>query len=81
MGFTMRSRTVGLRVSSVIFGLLCLAHVARLGTRAEVVVGSHHFGRMPSLVAVIVCGFLSIWLAKLAGPWRAEATQAPAPKG
>jgi hypothetical protein len=76
----MKSRTLGLRVSSLIFGLFCLAHIARLSTRAEIIIGSHHFGRIPSFIAVIISGVLSIWLAKLAGPWCTETKETPAPK-
>jgi len=78
--FDMKSRTLGLRVSSLIFGLFCLAHIARLCTRAEVVIGSHRFGQIPSLVAVIISGVVSIWLAKLAGPWCSETNDTPGPK-
>jgi hypothetical protein len=71
----MKSRTFGLRVSSLIFGLFCLAHIARLSTRAEIIIGSHHVGQIPSLIAVIISGVLSIWLANLAGPWCSEANE------
>jgi hypothetical protein len=76
----MKSRTLGLRISSLIFGLFCLAHIARLTMRAEIIVGNYRFGRIPSGIAVIVSGALSIWLAKLAGPWCTEAKEAPTPK-
>jgi len=75
-----KSRTLGLRVSSLIFGLFCLADIAQLATRAEIIIGSHSFGRIPSVVAVIVSGFLSIWQSKLAGPWCPEIGETPAPK-
>jgi hypothetical protein len=76
----MKSRTLGLRVSSLLFGLFCLAHIARLSTRAEVIIGSHRFGSIPSYIAVIVSGVLSIWLAKLSGPWYSENNESPGPK-
>src|SRR5665213_1929290 len=76
----MTSKIVGLRVSSVIFGLVCLAHIARLWARTDVFIGSYHLGRIPSLLCIIASGGLSIWLAKLAGPWCVEAEQAPRPK-
>jgi hypothetical protein len=76
----MKSQIVGLRVSSVIFGLICLAHIARFWASGDVVVGSYHFGRISSLLCIIVAGGLSIWLAKLAGPWCAETKEGPGPK-
>jgi hypothetical protein len=62
-------RTKGLRVSSVIFGLVCLGLIARLWARPEIVIGSYHIGRISSWISIVVAGWLSIWLAKLAGPW------------
>src|ERR1700690_3020347 len=47
----MKSQIVGLRVASVIFGFVCLAHVVRLWAGWEVTVGVHHFGHTPSLFA------------------------------
>jgi len=76
----MKSRTLGLRVSSLLFGLFCLAHIARLSTRAEIIVGSHSFGQIPSFIAVTLSAILSIWMAKLAGPWCPEPNEAPGPK-
>jgi hypothetical protein len=73
--FDMNSRTLGLRVSSLIFALFCVAHIARLTARAEITIGSHRFGPIPSFIAVIISGVLSIWLAKLAGPWRRETNE------
>ena len=80
MGIEMKSRTVGLRVSCLIFALICLAHVARLGTRTDVIVAGHHFGSNWSVVAVVISGVLSIWLAKLSGPWCSEISMTPGPK-
>jgi hypothetical protein len=65
----MNLRTVGLRISSVIFGLISLGLIARLWARHEIVVGSYHFGRTPSWTVIIVAGGLAIWMAMLAGPW------------
>ena len=76
----MTSQTVGLRISSVIFGLVSLSHVARLWARAEIIIGGYHLGRIPSVIAIIITGGLAIWLAKLAGPWCAETNEPPSPK-
>ena len=68
----MNSRTIGLRISSVIFGLISLGHIARLWGRVDIVIGSHHLERSWSWISIIVTGLLAIWLAKLAGPWCVE---------
>jgi hypothetical protein len=76
----MKSRTIGLRVSGLIFGLISLGLVARLWARPEIVIGSYHLGRIPSWFLIIVTGAISIWLVKLAGPWCTETKAAPTPK-
>ncbi len=65
---TTNSQATGLRISSVIFGIISIIHFVRLFTGPEVFVGAHRMGPEASLVVVIVTGCLSIWLAKLAGP-------------
>jgi hypothetical protein len=74
----MKSQIIGLRISSAIFGLVCLAHIARVAARIEIVVGDHRLGFMPSWIAIIVTGWLSIWFAQLAGPWSGAAKKPPA---
>ena len=76
----MNSRTAGLRVSSVIFGLISLSHIVRLGAQVGIVIGGYHLGQIPSFIAIAITGGLSIWLAKLAGPWFAETRAEPTPK-
>ena len=76
----LKSQTVGLRVSSVIFGLVCLVHIALLMVRPEIVIGSRHLGRIAGFAAIIITGGLCIWLAKLAGPWCAETDEVPTTK-
>jgi hypothetical protein len=65
----MNLRTMGLRGLSVIFGLVSLGLIARLWARPEIVIGSYHFGRIPSWISIIIAGGLAIWTARLAGPW------------
>jgi hypothetical protein len=77
----MKSKTVGLRVSSLIFGVVCLGHITRLCVRGGIVIDGHHFGLIPNLIFIIVTGGLAIWLAKLAGPWFAEMREPPTPRG
>jgi len=73
----MKSQTTGLKVASVIFGLVCLVHILRLIRGFQIVVGSYYFGRGLSLVAIIVSGFLCVWLWKLACP-GSSSTKTPA---
>jgi Flp pilus assembly protein TadB len=61
----MNSPTTGLRVSSIIFALFALGHIARLMKHAPVIVGSHHIPIWVSIVALIVAAGLSIWMWRL----------------
>ena len=61
----MTSTTTGLRVASVIFGLVAIGHLLRLIKHAQVTVGSHHFPMWGSIVALIVTVILSIWMWRL----------------
>ena len=62
----MRSPTVGLRASSVIFAMVCLGHLVRLWAGWEIHVGPVEFGPVASIVAVVVTALLSVWLWSLA---------------
>jgi hypothetical protein len=62
----MNSQRTGLRVASVIFGLICLIHIWRLVfAHFTVQLGSHQLPIWGSVVAVIVTGGLSIWMWRL----------------
>ena len=74
----MKSQIIGLRISSVIFGLVCLAHIARVAARIEIVIGHYRLGFLPSWICIIVTGWLCIWLSQLAGPWSGAAKESPA---
>jgi hypothetical protein len=76
----MKLGTIGLRVSGIIFGVVSLGLIAHLWARSEIFVASYSLGRIPSLFVIIVTGGLSIWLVRLAGPWRTEIKEAPTPK-
>ena len=76
----MKSQACGLRVASVIFGLVCLAHILRLVTGTEVVIGSYHLGPILSVIAIIVSGALSLWLGKQACSACQEARATEDPK-
>jgi len=62
----MNSQITGLRVASVVFGLLALAQLMRLVIRPEVLVAGYRMPLWPSVLAFIFLGALSLWLWKLA---------------
>ncbi len=61
----MRAQITGLRVASVVFGLIALGQLARLVMRPEVLVGGTPMPLWPSVLAFIVMGALSFWMWKL----------------
>ena len=79
----MKPQACGLRVASVVFGLVCLAHIVRLLTGTEVVIGSYRLGPVLSVIAIIVSGALSLWLGRMAcsACRDAEATCSGSPGG
>ncbi len=64
----MNSQIIGLRVASIVFGLMCIAQLARLLIRPEVLVAGHLMPLWPSALAFVILGGLSFWLWKLARP-------------
>lgn len=67
----MNSPQFGLRVAATIFGLVCLAQLARLALRVEVVAAGITVPFWPSGVAVVITGGLCVWL------WRLSAVAKP----
>ena len=61
----MNSQILGLRVASVIFGLMSIAQLVRLLIRPEVLVAGHLMPLWPSALAVVILGGLSLWMWKL----------------
>lgn len=62
----MNSQSLGLRVASIIFGIMCLVHGWRLlFSHFTMQIGSHHLPLMGSGVALVVTGALSIWMWRL----------------
>jgi hypothetical protein len=61
----MHSQILGLRVASVIFGLIALAQLARFIIRGSVIVAGHALPLWPSALAFFIFGGLSIWLWSL----------------
>ncbi len=67
----MNSQKTGLRVASLIFGLICIIHIYRLlFSHFTVQIGSHQLPILGSVVAVIVTGGLSIWMWRLSSAGR-----------
>ena len=64
----MHSQILGLRVASLIFGLMCLAQLLRLVTGLDVLVAGHHLPLWPSGLAFLILGGMSLWLWKLSRP-------------
>ena len=61
----MSSQQRGLRVASALFGIFALAHIVRLATKTEVVVGGNPIGFWVSIVALVVALILSLWFWRL----------------
>jgi hypothetical protein len=62
----MNSQITGLRVASVVFGLMAIAQLGRLLIRPEVVVAGYSMPLWPSVLALVILGGLSLWMWKLA---------------
>ena len=61
----MNSPTTGLRVASVIFGILAIGHLLRIIKHAQVTVGSHTIPMGLSWIALVVAAILCIWMWRL----------------
>jgi hypothetical protein len=73
----MNSPALGLRVASVIFGLMGLGQLIRIIVCANLQVGSCQIGRRWSVVAVIVLAALGVWLWMLASKAAKPKAEAP----
>jgi hypothetical protein len=62
----MNSQDVGLRVASIVFGVLAVVQLLRLAFRPEVLVNGIVMPLWPSIGAVIVLAALCAWLWALA---------------
>ena len=75
----MHSPAVGLRLASVIFGFIGIAHVARLLLRTEIMIGLYHVPLWLSGFAIVAAAGLCGWLWRLSMPAKpAGAAGAPA---
>jgi hypothetical protein len=76
----MNCPAIGLRVASVIFGLMGLGHLIRIFACTHLQVGSCLIGRRWSVAAVIVLGALCVWLWMLASKACKAKDEAPPAK-
>ncbi len=74
----MKSQTLGLRVASVITGLVGLAHLLRILAGVQVVIGSWYVQRRWSAVAVLVAASLCVWFWRLSAAASAARANPPA---
>ena len=58
----MSSQITGLRVASVVFGLIAIGQLMRLVMRPEVLVAGSPMPIWPSVLAFIIMGALSLWM-------------------
>jgi hypothetical protein len=61
----MDSQILGLRIASVVFGLISIGQLTRLIIRPEVLVGGYLIPLWPSALAFLILGGLSLWLWRL----------------
>jgi hypothetical protein len=61
----MNSKTLGLRVACVVFGLMAIAQLVRLVIHPEVLVAGHPMPLWPSVLAFPILSALSLWMWKL----------------
>jgi hypothetical protein len=66
----MNSQRIGLRVASVIFGLVTLAHIVRLFRHSKITFATHVIPMEVSWIGIIVFGVLCIWMWKLSAGGR-----------
>jgi hypothetical protein len=62
----MSSQITGLRVASVVFGLMAVAQLARIMLRPEVLVAGHPMPLWPSVLAFVILSGLGLWMWQLA---------------
>ena len=61
----MNSQRIGLRVASVIFGLVTIAHIVRLFKHAKITFATHVVPIEVSWIGIIVFGLLCFWMWRL----------------
>jgi protein-S-isoprenylcysteine O-methyltransferase Ste14 len=64
----MNSPQTGLKVASVLIGLVGLAHLLRFLAQVQISIAGRSIPVWTSLVAVVACGLLAFWLWRLSLP-------------
>lgn len=62
----MTSQSFGLRVAGIIFLLISVAHIVRVATGLQILLGGKTVPMWPSTLAAIVFGVFGVWLWRLA---------------
>jgi hypothetical protein len=73
----MNSQKLGLRVAGTIFGLVCIAHVLRVVTRADMVIAGYLLPLWASVIAAVIAGSMSVWMWKLTQGVQKESDEKP----
>jgi hypothetical protein len=76
----MNCQALGLRVASVVFGIMCLGHLLRIIVHLDMRVGGYIIHRRWSGVAVIVLAALCVWLWTLASKAACPNAETPPAK-
>ena len=74
----MNSPQLGLKVASVLIGLVGLAHLLRFLAQVQILVAGRSIPVWASLVAVVACGLLAFWFWSLSVPVKSGTPAPPA---
>jgi hypothetical protein len=61
----MKSQILGLRVAGTVFALVCLGHLLRIMTRADVLIAGRQIPVWVNVVGVLIASGLSLWMWRL----------------
>jgi len=61
----MKSQILGLRVAGTVFALVCLGHLLRVITRADVLIAGRQIPVWVNVLGVLIAGGLSLWMWRL----------------
>jgi hypothetical protein len=61
----MKSQILGLRVAGTVFALVCLGHLLRIITQADVLIAARQIPIWVNVLGVLIAGGLSLWMWRL----------------
>ncbi len=61
----MKSQIFGLQVAGTVFALVCLGHLLRIVTRADVLIAGRQIPVWVNVVGVLIAGGLGLWMWRL----------------